>query len=184
MRIIPFSRISEESFPQSTALTVGVFDGIHAGHKELLDKVLSIKKEKGVPAGVVTFSDGIFTMFKKGESPLQSIEERLSALERMGFDFVIMIDFTPEVAATKGEFFLSELRKYCGLSYLVEGEDFRMGDGGKTGKAEIEAFCKKEGIEAFFIPPVLFEGSRVSSTMIRRMIREGQEESARSLLSF
>lgn len=181
MKKYNWNSLSKNDFSQNTAVTIGVFDGIHIGHKELLNRVLEAKK-KGLSAGVVTFSDSIFSMFKNGENPLQSLEERYASFEKMGFDFVILIDFTPEIAKTPGLDFLQTLKEKCRLSVLVEGEDFRFGDGGKTGMEEIRSFCLENNIESEFVPPVIFEGKRVSSTMIRALFKAGNEKKARNLM--
>lgn len=182
MKILNWNALNKEDFPFETCMTIGVFDGIHAGHKKLLEEVLSVSKEKNLSSGVVTFSDSIFSMFKNGEQPLQTLDERFSKLSHMGFDFCILIDFTPAIAKTDGLEFLRILLNKCRLSYIVEGDDFRLGDGGKTGKDEIYSFCLEKGIGVSFIPPVLYEGQRVSSTMIRKLLKEGDFSTAKKLL--
>jgi len=183
MKLLDWNNLSESDFLSDTCLTIGVFDGIHSGHKKLLGRVLEVSREKNLVPGLVTFSDSIFKMFKNSGKPLQTLEERLSCLEKMGFEFCILIDFTPEIAGTDGLVFLSTLLEKCRLSFLVEGEDFRMGDKGKTGKAEIEKYCAEKGIGVEFIPPVLYEGKRISSTMIRNLLKDGDTETAEKLLS-
>ncbi|MCF0242758.1 MAG: FAD synthetase family protein [Treponema sp.] len=181
MKIFNWNDLSLEFFSKPSALTIGVFDGIHIGHAELLNKVLSAK-EKGFFSGVVTFSDSIFDMFKSGEVPLQTLKERFLSLENMGFDFIILIDFTPQIAALSGTEFLDILRTKCNLSYLVEGEDFCFGAGGKTGMNEISEYCEKNKIKVSFVPPVLYEGKRVSSSMIRALLKDGEVNKARNLM--
>lgn len=183
MKLLNWNSLKKSDFPKNTCLTIGVFDGIHMGHKKLFEKVLSESREQKLSPGLVTFSDSIFTMFKSADKPLQSLEERLSAAEKMGFEFCILIDFTPAIAATDGIEFLSVLKNTCNLSFLVEGEDFRLGDGGRTGKKEIESFCRNNGIGFSFIPPVIFEGQRISSTLIRKLIKAGDVKTAEYLLS-
>jgi len=183
MKRLNWNSLNKSDFPEKTCITIGVFDGIHIGHKKLFEKVLSESTELKISPGLVTFSDSIFSMFKSSEKPLQSLEERLSAAEKMGFEFCILIDFTSEIAATDGIEFLNVLKENCNLSYLVEGEDFCLGEGGRTGKNEIEKFCKDNGIGGSFIPPVIFEGQRVSSTLIRRLLKNGDVKTAEYLLS-
>lgn len=173
--------IDEKILGKGTALTVGVFDGIHIGHKELLKAVLEGKKN-GFSCGVVTFTDKIFCISKTSVNPIETLEERLSRFEKMGFEFVILIDFTKDVAAMEGKAFLDVLYEKCALKYLVEGEDFRFGAGGLTGKNEIEIFCKERGLLCTFIPPVLFNGERVSSTLIRKLLKEGKKDLAARLI--
>ena len=96
MKVLSWNNLKESDFLKNTCLTIGVFDGIHAGHKKLLDKVLQVSEEKNLVPGLVTFTDSIFTMFKNSEKPLQTLEERLSCVKKMGFEFCILIDFTPE----------------------------------------------------------------------------------------
>ncbi len=183
MKRLNWNSLNRSDFPEKTCITIGVFDGIHIGHKKLFEKVLSESRKQKMSPGLVTFSDSIFEMFKSTEKPLQSLEERLAAAEKMGFEFCILIDFTREIAATDGIEFLNVLKETCNLSFLVEGEDFRLGDGGKTGKTEIENFCAGNGIGVSFIPPVIFEGQRVSSTLIRKLIKNGDVKTAEYLLS-
>ena len=182
MKIYDWNSLDGSCFSKKTCMTVGVFDGIHAGHKKLLEKVIDVSKNNSFESGVVTFSDSIFSMFKSSEVPLQTLEERIRTIEKMGFDFLILIDFTPEVAHTDGLEFLKNLKLKCFLTYLVEGEDFRLGDGGRIGKKEIEKFCLENEIGYDFIPPVLFQGQRISSTMIRKMKNEGDYETVSILL--
>lgn len=180
MKIIPWANL--ENLFSPAAITIGVFDGIHIGHKMLFDEVISKKQSDGYAAGIVTFTDSIFTLFKQSEKPLLSIEERLERFESLGFDFVVLIDFTEKIARIPGTDFLETLKKKCGLKYLVEGEDFRFGDGGKTGMAEIKSFCDKNGIEVKFIPPVMYGDERVSSSLIREMIKSGKADDAKKLM--
>lgn len=182
MKIYNWADLTESDFPSGTCLTIGVFDGIHAGHKKLFEEVVHFAEEKNLLPGFVTFSDGIFSMFKNSEKPLQSLEERIQKAGELGMEFCILIDFTPEIARTDGLEFLSVLKNKCHLSFLVEGEDFRLGDGGRTGKKEIQDFCNENKIEVFFVAPVLYNGQRISSTMIRKMIAEGDFENARKFI--
>lgn len=166
---------------KGTALTVGVFDGIHIGHKELLKAVLK-GQEQGYFCGVVTFTDKIFSLYKSNVEPIESLEKRLNRFEQLGFDFVILIDFTGDIASMDGNDFLQSLMDFCNVKLLVEGEDFRFGSGGKTGKKEIQAFCSKYNINCVIIPPVIWKGERVSSTLIRRFLKEGDQKSVSELM--
>lgn len=174
-------KIDAEILEKGTALTVGVFDGIHIGHKALLNAVLG-GKEKGYACGVVTFTDKIFALSKASVNPIESLEKRLSHFDQMGFDFVILIDFTKNVADMEGKVFLDVLYEKCGLKHLVEGDDFRFGAGGRTGRNEIEVFCSERGLSCTIVQPVLFKGERVSSTLIRKLLKEGREEEASRLM--
>lgn len=166
---------------QKSVITIGVFDGIHTGHKMLLNTVLQDKNKK--LTGIVTFNDRIFSLKKTSEKPIFPIEKRLSLFNRMGFDFVILLDFTEDIAGIDGIDFLNNLFEKCGLSKIVEGTDFNLGKGGKTGKDEIVAFCQSRNIDSQFIPAVLYKGKRISSTYIRGLLEKNKNQEAGKLIS-
>ena len=81
-----------------------------------------------------------------------------------------------------GEDFFTILKETFNLSLVVEGEDFRCGHNGSFARAEIESFCAENGIKSVFVPLVTVDGKRVSSSMIRELLKKNFTKKAKSLL--
>ncbi len=171
-------------FMNGTALTVGSFDGVHRGHRLLLDAAVRIGGERGFSPGAVTFT---FPLSRCHEADgyagdLTVLDRRLELLEDAGMEFAVVIDFSSDFARMSGTDFLEILVKNCGMRFLSEGTDFRCGRGGKTGMAEILRFADENGIAAGFIPPLAAGGVRISSSHIRELILDGDLEGAEDML--
>ena len=129
---------SENTF---TGISVGCFDGLHRGHKKLIENLIQTCKADNLFSGIITFSN----MAKKSKMESQSIfpENDFSYFERFfpNLDFCIIIDFTSDFAHLSGEEFFNLLKNRINLKYLVEGVDFRCGYKGLMGQAELKNYC-------------------------------------------
>ncbi len=171
-------------FMDGTALTVGSFDGVHRGHRLLLDAAVRTGAEKGLAPGAVTFT---FPLSRCREADcyagdLTVLDRRLELLEAAGMEFAVVIDFSSDFAKMSGTDFLEILVRGCGMRFLSEGTDFRCGRGGGTGMAEILRFADENGIAAGFIPPLAAGGVRISSSRIRGLILDGDLAGAEVML--
>ncbi len=178
--VYSWSDIKEDNFPLQfkkigTALSVGSFDGVHAGHLSLWNQVLS---SPFVP-GIVTFSSSVKT---KSESTLLTLAQKLDLCKTHGIVFAIVIDFSPEFSKINGEVFLEILRDKCGLRFLSEGQDFHCGYKGEFGIAQVQQVAKEKGFLLKVSDDVLFEEKRISSTRIRDSIKNGNFEKAKKML--
>ena len=118
------------------AITVGVFDGIHKGHMEILRQVLS--KGSGVHSVVFTFRTNPALYFKgsfKGD--IYTLDQKLSALDALGTDEVVLIDFSADFVKLSGRQFFSIIRERLMLKKIAIGYDFKCGCGNDTTTADI-----------------------------------------------
>ena len=187
-----------------SAVCVGGFDGCHIGHQAIFDALFEWKeKREGRPADVLglqkarpaslacdRFLSGAVT-FKRPPGSLKSsaylgdvFTERLKLefLEKRGFDFCVMIDFSENFSKIKGRDFLDQLRKFCSAQFLAAGSDFRLGHNSDTGVAELSDYATQNGLELKVLDDVLLDGRRVSSSLIRGAVLEGRFAFAKKLL--
>ena len=178
------SYLSQNSI-QSTCLTIGGFDGNHLGHQVLFEKVLSKKnEEKSFCAGVVTFArsprGSKSENFYKGD--LSTLSQKIQYFEKQGFDFCLIINFDSEFKKTLGIDFFDRLLGYCNMKFLSVGQDFRCGYKGSMGITEISEYFEKNNLELSICKDVILDNQRISSTLIRDFIFEGDIANAKKYL--
>ncbi|MDI3269692.1 MAG: bifunctional riboflavin kinase/FAD synthetase [Bacillota bacterium] len=164
---------------------LGTFDGVHRGHQAILQSLLRGAREGGAMGWVVTFDPHPLAVLRGEVPPLLTPGlERLHWLEEMGVDGVVILPFTPELAATPAETFLKEeLCRKGRLRRVYVGYNFTFGKGA-GGNA---AYLQKEGLsvcglEVTVVPPVVEGGEPVSSSRIRRLLAQGELEEVERLL--
>jgi len=165
-------------------LTIGVFDGVHLGHRHLISKLKELAGKQGNLSGVITFSQHPQEVLSpKTRLPsLTGLEQRIALLEDEGIDIVIPLPFTPQLANLSPKQFLILLKEYLKMKGLVVGPDFALGKGRQ---GDIDAL-RKLGQEMDFsltvVPPLTIDGETVSSTAIRKALTEGDVKRAQKLL--
>lgn len=157
------------------AVTIGVFDGVHAGHQALLAATARLARERGLATVAVTFSPRPDEVFH-GEDALPglcSIEDRVNRLRRAGADDVVVIPFSCALAEIPAEEFASALVTDLGLEVLCVGPDFALGQG-RRGTVE---FLRGLGLKVFIVPFVLNPDgrSKISSSGLRREHARGRQ---------
>ena len=181
------SFLSQNSI-QSTCLTIGGFDGNHLGHQVLFESVINYKKsQKNSYAGVVTFSRSPRVVkSEKSENAykgdLSTLEQKISYFEKKGFDFCVIIEFNSEIKKMSGTDFFNRLLGYCNMNFLVVGQDFRCGYKGSFDVNEIKKFCDNKNLTLQVCKDVILDNQRISSTLIRDFIFNGEFEKAQKFL--
>ena len=165
-------------------LALGMFDGVHLGHRALLDLTREEADQRGVEAAVWTFDRIPVAVLQpeKGILQLSTEEERLDLLEEAGMDRTFLIPFDRETAAVEAETFLREVRDLLKPVCLVAGYDYSFGRFGRGNTGMLEAFGRENGIDVRIVPPVEADGSKISSTRIREELAAGNVRKAAELL--
>jgi len=168
---------------EPTAAAIGKFDGIHIGHRKLLEEILSCKK-RGLAACVFTFDPPPAVLFGFSDGRvLYTKEEKRLIFGRMGVDILIEFPMNRESAATPPERFVEEiLVGQMKTRFLVAGTDLSFGAGGAGDMTLLHRMGGELGFETMFIPKVQLEGQEVSSTLVREQVEGGQMEKAARLL--
>ena len=166
--------------------TIGSFDGVHRGHRCLLNQVRGIADERGLKAVAVTFELSPRKVLGGSDmAPLNGVEERVKLLREVGMDDVCVLHFTREMAGmTARDFMQQVLRDQLGVAVLVIGYDHRFGCNRADGFDDYVRYGCELGIEVVR-GEVCMEGDEaVSSTRIRQCLMEGRVDEAAQLLGY
>ncbi len=167
-----------------TAVALGVFDGIHRGHQDVIKSALSFR-DKGLSSAVFTFCAKTVTTKGNGRlDMLISDELKLEKLDEMGVDYVYSPEFSELRNLTSEEFVEKILVEKLNASVAICGENFRFGKGAFGDSRELSRLCSKHEISTIILPFTYFNGAPISSTEIRRHIREGSIDIANFLLGY
>ncbi len=170
------------SLSRPVSATIGVFDGVHLGHRKLITSILT---NKNTCSAVITFNVNPRIIFHDPSYPgnISTLEQKIQILHDLEVDDVIVIDFSPDFSRLTGEEFLRLLVKSCSLEYLVLGENFKFGYGGKTTPEDAKNILHKESVEVDICPMAYHDNVIVSSTRIRRALLEGRIRDANTMLN-
>jgi riboflavin kinase/FMN adenylyltransferase len=159
---------------RETLLAVGVFDGVHAGHRYLLEKLQQRAAERKLLSGVVTFNPHPQSVLHPhNQLPwLSNLEDRVSALEEAGVNIVAVLTFTPKVAQLSAREFMSLLKKHLKMRGIMVGPDFVLGRGGEGNINLLRALASEMKFSVEVIPPYTVNGEVVSSTLIRQALAQ------------
>jgi riboflavin kinase/FMN adenylyltransferase len=169
---------------QARAVAIGVFDGFHIGHQAIIEQARAAAEHERGSSLVFTFEPTPKEFFSPATAPprLTSFRERFERLAASGIDELLC----PRFAAVRGipatEFVDSLLVAKLGARHVVVGDDFRFGAERGGTVAELRARGRAHGFAVTEVPPVYFDGERVSSTAIRRALRAGDLKTARGML--
>ncbi len=169
---------------RDSMLTIGVFDGVHRGHRRLLAKLVDQARRAGRAAGVVTFRNHPASVLRADFQPnyLTTLEDRLRLLRATGVDFVAPITFDAELSRLDARAFAARLVSALRMRGLVVGADFAMGHG-RGGDPEALAQLGEEMGFTVQAVDLLADGSQaVKSTSIRRALADGDVETVASML--
>ena len=167
-----------EYLPVQTAVTIGKFDGVHLGHRKLLEAVLQ-EKENGYSSCVVSFS----TPVDNERSVIYTKEEKRKLCKAMGVEVLAEYPFSKAIKEMSGEDFIGEI--LCGrlqAKVIVVGEDFRFGKGRSGDVALLQELENQYGYRTVCVPKVEDDQVRISSTGIRSLLVEGKMKEANDLL--
>jgi riboflavin kinase/FMN adenylyltransferase len=168
---------------KETVLTVGVFDGVHQGHRHLLRRLVERAGTDYIPA-VLTFTNHPVTVLRPGTEVayITSTEERVSLIKEQGIELVVPLDFTPELSQVTAADFTETLVKSLRMKGLVAGPDSALG---QNREGDID-FLKQKGSELGFwvdvVDPLMMDGGLVKSRRIRSGLQEGYVASCARLL--
>ncbi len=167
------------------AATIGNFDGVHLGHRRLLQRTRQRAAARGIPSVAVTFDPHPLRVISGVHLPdlLTPLPRKLELLGEAGVDLALVLHFTPAMAAfTPEEFVRSVMVDGLRLTDLVIGYDYALGRGRAGDYAALSRLGRRWGFNVERMDPLLAGGSIVSSSLIRERIRTGAVDAVRTLL--
>ena len=165
-----------DTIPQPTVATIGFFDGVHLGHRHLIDDVRTIAAERKLATAVVTFDAHPRQVLQQDFIPqlLSTTDEKLERLAATGVDYCVLLHFDHSLAALSAYDFMRQvLSQRVNAQVLVTGYDNRFGHNRAEGFADYVRYGEEMGMKVLQNTPIDIDGLRVSSSLIRRLLAEG-----------
>ncbi len=168
---------------EGTAIAIGKFDGLHLGHRRLLQEIVA-QKEKGLKSAIFTFEPLPEVFFgMKVSQELSTKEEKRKMFEEIGIDLLVEFPFNRETAATPPKEFIKDiLCRKLNAKFVAAGPDLSFGDHGRGNFDLLRAMGPACGYETKMIQKVELGGKVISSTLIRGLVQEGKMEEVTACL--
>ena len=168
---------------KETLLTIGVFDGVHLGHQQLLAHLRDEAMRLGCLSGVVTFKSNPKAVLSSENKLfwLNDLETRTSLFRSLGIDVVVALPFNPELAQLTARRFVQLLKEHLKMRGLIIGPDFALGRDREGDAEKLRLLGKEIGFSVEVIPAVVIDGQVVSSSAIRQALAQGDMSSVEKL---
>lgn len=169
---------------RGAVLALGMFDGVHIGHRALISRAVEMAREMGVDSMVCTFDKHPRSVLfpENAPMPLMTREEQLAEFEKMGVDWALVKPFDRKFADVSAEEYITSLIWATYAQGIVCGGDYSFGKGGKGGKAMLAELSCEFGYRLEVIDSVTDGEDVVSSTLIRTLIANGDTARADRLM--
>ena len=179
-----FPNFTDNSELPPLSMALGYFDGVHLGHQQVILEAKRQAKELGLKSAVMTFDPHPSVVLGKSEQHVRYItplSEKIHILENMGIDYVFIIHFTTEFANLLPQEFIDQYVINLNVKHVVAGFDFTYGRMGK-GTMETIPFHSRGQFTFSVIPKLTKKEEKVSSTRIRKLLKEGKTAELSDLL--
>lgn len=176
--------LADSVLEKPSALSIGVFDGVHLGHRYLIGELIQSARAGDLLAGVLTFDrhpDELLAS-DKDIRYLTTFEEKLELLSELGLDFVLALTFTRKLSETSPRDFVLSLLEHLRLRELWIGPDFALGRARQGNEAYLRDLGEELDFSLHALQPVTHQGRVISSSAIRALLREGKVGEASDLL--
>lgn len=166
-------------------LTLGNFDGVHLGHQQLINHLITQGKKLNLPTVVMLFEPQPLEFFCSENAPsrLTSFQEKVIFIEKLGIDYIIAVPFTQTFAKMSADDFIQAwLINQLRAKYIIIGDDFRFGFERKGDIHLLEHYAQKNDFTVESMPTYVWNQLRISSTAVRKALLNNDFELARCLL--
>ncbi|MEH7344838.1 bifunctional riboflavin kinase/FAD synthetase [Bacillus sp. JJ1532] len=174
--------VKRELPPLSIAL--GYFDGVHLGHQKVIKKAKTIAEESGFKSAVMTFDPHPSVVLGKSVKHVEYItplREKIELMAKLGIDYLFIVNFSREFASLLPQEFVDQYLIDLNVKHVIAGFDYTYGSMGK-GTMETLPFHSREKFAFTVVPKLASNNEKISSTLIRSMIREGRMEDISPIL--
>ena len=176
--------LSLSATDRESLITVGVFDGVHRGHRHLIARLVEEASSLGRLSGVVTFRTHPAELLDPTFHPqyLTSLPQRVRLLEELGVDFVAPVTFDHELSTVRARDFISLLQRHLRATGLVVGPDFAMGHRREGDVKALATMGRDLGFSVTVVDVLREDGEAVRSTVIRKVLATGDVTTVSNLL--
>jgi len=170
--------------PDNCAVAIGNFDGVHQGHRKILQVLVEDARNNNLFPLLLTFHPHPAKIFAKRKIELlQTIEQRLNEIKKSGVQMAIVLSFDHNLSQiTAEEFIRTIILQKLKAKKIIVGDNFRFGKGREGDVTKLRELAFRYGFSIQSIPPVTVHGSVVSSSLIRKILKKGEIEKANAFL--
>jgi riboflavin kinase/FMN adenylyltransferase len=169
-------------------VTIGTFDGVHQGHRQIINRLNKIKKETGGETFIFTFDPHPRQVLFPNQTDLKLLtltSEKLNLLEQAGIDHVLVYPFTKEFSQQSAHSYIKDiLVDAIGVKQLIIGYDHHFGNNREGNISTLKKYAPEYGFSVEEIPAHEIDSINVSSSKIRRALEEGDIETANAFLGY
>jgi riboflavin kinase/FMN adenylyltransferase len=183
---VDFGLPEREAEQRPAVLTIGNFDGVHRGHRALIDTLVADARGRNGEAVVITFDPHPRCVLDPDNCPQQitTLDEKRDLIAAAGVDRLVVLEFTRELSQWSAEHFCEQLMASFPLVRLVVGHDFALGHKRRGDVAFLRAFGAERGFDVVTVDPLSDDGEVVSSSVIRAALLGGDLERANRFLGY
>jgi len=170
-----------------TSISLGNYDGVHLGHRVILEKTIELARNANIPGVAVTFDPVPKKILQPQTAPplIQTLQQRLAKLESLGMEHTIVVRFSAEFAQKSPEEFVQQfLIDKLRVQYFVVGENFSFGHQKQGDLSLLKRMGSVNDFQVVGIPEVYKNGIRISSSQIREFIQQGRMQEAADYLGY
>ncbi len=187
MEIVAESSLGRFDFSAGTVVTIGVFDGVHAGHRKVIDALNRVREAEGAGSSVlITFDRHPLEVVNPAVSPplITTLEEKMEILRALDIDIVVIENFTRNIAGMSYRNFISDvLLNKLMARHLVVGYDFHLGHHREGSVERLKEESRRRNFNLTVVPPAVMDEVIISSSNIRNAVRERNFKLANRMLS-
>ena len=182
--MIIYNQITANLIPEGSGVALGMFDGVHLGHTEIINKVIKFSKDQNIKSVAATFSNHPHTEIT-GQAPmlLTTFEEKAELIKNLGIDIILALEFDSKLRHMSAQDYFSKILIDClNSKYISIGYDHKFGFNQEGHPDKLKEWGKKLNIPVNVTPPVNINDEPVSSTRIRKNLAAGKVNSVKKLL--
>ena len=176
---------SSETLPESSVITVGSFDGVHLGHRALLQQVKDFAGQHKYQSVIITFDPHPQEVLQSKSNffLINSFEQKITLFEKLGIDMVFVIPFTKELAQTSAlQFFAAYVFSKINVKAIFMGPNHHFGKQREGDAHTLNHICAERGIELIMTQEFKMDENKVRSTLIRNYLEQNDWATAEKLL--
>lgn len=162
-------------------LALGYFDSVHLGHRKLLGEAKRYAEERGIACAAATFCNNAYRLFNPEDKQVYTYTERLGLFEGL-CEYVLPLRFDSRFKSKTAEEFLDGLFSHFKIAAVVCGYDYLFGAGAKGDSELLRSYCKSRGADCIVVEKFEVDGTRVSTSLIKKLLADGEVEQANRFL--
>ncbi len=170
----------------ATAVALGMFDGVHLGHRAVIEAATNYAKQHGLKTAVITLANHP-RQLTQGQAPklITNLDTRLALFKELGIDYALILEFNEDLMNTSAEEYLQRyLVNILNAKFISTGYDHHFGKNRSGSPTMLEAWAEKRNVQLEIVEPYKLNGQLISSSTIRDLISNGKLDEANKILGY